>query len=184
MSTPQNQNITNNKIPGGNLQNGDGTSKSLISIGINIGAQNTIYSCFSKVNNKNFITQVLLSDVASRVIPSILVYTDDHRLYGETAKASMKRFFESTYINLSRLIGFNPECEFYLKEFEEQKGKKYLKYSYLGTPLKNDSKKLNGKFKGYVNKPRDEEVSADIILSDFLSLLHDFYFKQQNFRLG
>ena len=172
---------------------GDGKVNDLISIGINIGAQNTIYSIFSKVNNKSFITQVLLSDVASRVIPSILVYTDDHRLYGETAKASMKRFSESTYINLSRLIGFNPKCNFYLKEFGEDKDKN-RKYSYLGTPLK-DNNKLNGKFKGYIDKitkqdnkenlaqevnPKNyEEVTSDIILADFLSLLNDFYFKQQ-----
>ena len=196
MSTTK-QNTSENKTSGGNPQNGEGTSTNLISIGINIGAQNTIYSSFSKVNTKSFISQVLLSDVASRVIPSILVYTDDHRLYGETAKASMKRFFDSTYINLSRLIGFNPECEFYLREFGEDKDKKYPKYSYLGRPLKNHSKKLTGKFQGYVDKPitkgknqqnhadegnekNYEEVSADIILSDFLSLLHDFYFKQQN----
>ena len=122
---------------------GEGNITPLICIGINIGAQNTIYSSFSKVNNKSFITQVLLSDVASRVIPSILVYTDDHRLYGETAKASMKRFSDSTYINLSRLIGFDPKIEFYIKEFEENMNKTIPKYSYLGTPLKdNNTKKL------------------------------------------
>ena len=184
------QTKTDNQTPG-MQKNGDGKVTNLISIGINIGAQNTIYSIFSKVNNKSFITQVLLSDVASRVIPSILVYTDDHRLYGETAKASMKRFSESTYINLSRLIGFNPKCNFYLKEFGEDKN---IKYSYLGTPLK-DNNILNGKFKGYIDKitkqdnkenlaqevnPKNyEEVTADIILADFLSLLNDFYFKQQ-----
>ena len=175
---------------------GEGNITPLICIGINIGAQNTIYSSFSKVNNKSFITQVLLSDVASRVIPSILVYTDDHRLYGETAKASMKRFSDSTYINLSRLIGFDPKTEFYLREFNEGKTKKLNKYSYLGTPLKDNTNKLTGNFKGYVDKPikkeknpdnlgaevnqkNYEEVTADIILADFLSLLHDFYFKQQ-----
>ena len=187
----ENKNDTGFPTPDEVKKNGEGAVQNIISIGINIGAQNTIYSIFSKVNNKSFITQVLLSDVASRVIPSILVYTDDHRLYGETAKASMKRFSESTYINLSRLIGFNPKCNFYLKEFGEDKN---IKYSYLGTPLK-DNNILNGKFKGYIDKitkqdnkenlaqevnPKNyEEVTSDIILADFLSLLNDFYFKQQ-----
>ena len=77
MSTNNNNNNTNN-----NPNNLGGQSLSnIISIGINIGAQNTIYSSFSKVE-KYFISQVLLSDVSSRTIPSIIVYTDDHRLYG------------------------------------------------------------------------------------------------------
>ncbi len=67
----------------------------IVSIGINIGAQNTIYSSFGKFD-KNFISKVLLSDVSSRKIPSIIVYTDGLRLYGEPAKARIIRFYDSS----------------------------------------------------------------------------------------
>ena len=84
----QNQNI--NQSTDEKCINGKGVTpppppKETVSIGINIGAQNTIYSSFGKVE-KNFISQVLLSDVSSRTIPSIIVYKDDHRLYGESVK--------------------------------------------------------------------------------------------------
>ena len=146
MSTNNHTNNNPNKLGGQSLSN-------IISIGINIGAQNTIYSSFSKVE-KYFISQVLLSDVSSRTIPSIIVYTDDHRLYGEPAKASLKRFYKSSYINLSRLIGFNPKSSFYKCEFLKPKEDKKNKYtfSYLGTPVK-EKEELTGKFYSYLKKP-------------------------------
>ena len=122
MSTNNHTNNNPNKLGGQSLSN-------IISIGINIGAQNTIYSSFSKVE-KYFISQVLLSDVSSRTIPSIIVYTDDHRLYGEPAKASLKRFYKSSYINLSRFIGFNPKSSFYKCEFLKPKEDKKNKYFF------------------------------------------------------
>ena len=133
------------------------TLPNIISIGINIGAQNTIYSSFSKVE-KYFISQVLLSDVSSRTIPSIIVYTDDHRLYGEPAKASIKRFYDSSYINLSRLIGFNPNSHFYNFEFNPDKNN--LIFSYLGTAIKDKENHFTGKFYSYLKK-KDNKSKED-----------------------
>ena len=210
----QSQNQKNNTTPipidEKNI-NGKGVSqpppKEIVSIGINIGAQNTIYSSFGKFE-KNFISQVLLSDVSSRTIPSIIVYTDDHRLYGEPAKASIKRFYDSSYINLSRLIGFNPNSHFYNFEFNPDKNN--LIFSYLGTAIKDKENHFTGKFYSYLkkkdnhteeakentdikknkrkqseNEKKNEEheiINADNILTDFLSLLHDFFFIQQKIK--
>ena len=55
MSTNINNNNTNNNPN----QSGGQSLTNIVSIGINIGAQNTIYSSFSKVE-KYFISQVLL----------------------------------------------------------------------------------------------------------------------------
>ena len=198
----------NNKHSNNNPNQSGGESlPNIVSIGINIGAQNTIYSSFSKVE-KYFISQVLLSDVSSRTIPSIIVYTDDHRLYGEPAKASLKRFYKSSYINLSRLIGFNPKSSFYKCEFlkpKEEKNKYF--FSYLGTPV-IENEELTGKFYSYSKKPDNlseevkenekekkkerkksvndemgyEIIESDNILADFLFLLNDFYFNQQEIK--
>ena len=94
MSTNNSNKHTNNNPK----QLGGQSLPNIISIGINIGAQNTIYV------EKHFISQVLLSDVSSRTIPSIIVYTDDHRLYGEPAKTSLKRFYKSSYIIYQDLL--------------------------------------------------------------------------------
>ncbi len=207
----------NNKHSNNNPNQSGGESlPNIVSIGINIGAQNTIYSSFSKVE-KYFISQVLLSDVSSRTIPSIIVYTDDHRLYGEPAKASLKRFYKSSYINLSRLIGFNPKSSFYKCEFLKPKEdrKNNYSFSYLGNPVK-EKEELTGKFYSYLKKPDNlseevkenekdkenekekvkkkerkksvndemgyEKIESDNILTDFLSLLNDFYFNQQEIK--
>ena len=76
-----------------------------ISLGINIGGLKTIYSRYLKKEGK-FLTEVLLSDTSSRTIPSRICYSDTHRLYGDTAGSLMKRFLNSSYSNISRLIGF------------------------------------------------------------------------------
>ena len=67
-----------------------------ISLGINIGSLNTVYSKFDK-NDGKFKTNVLLSDVSKRIIPSQICYSNTHRLYGDTASALMKKFGEFSY---------------------------------------------------------------------------------------
>ena len=77
-----------------------------ISLGINIGSLNTVYSIFGKKEGR-FQTNVLLSDVSKRTIPSQICYSDTHRLYGDTASSLMKKYNTTSYSNLSRLIGFD-----------------------------------------------------------------------------
>ena len=82
------------------------TNDDSISLGINIGAMTTVYSRFLKKDNR-FQTEVLLSDTSSRTIPSQICYSDNYRLYGDTAESLMKKFSETSYSSLSRLIGYN-----------------------------------------------------------------------------
>ena len=56
------QTKTDNQTPG-MQKNGDGKVTNLISIGINIGAQNTIYSIFSKVNNKYSLLPIVYLNI-------------------------------------------------------------------------------------------------------------------------
>ena len=60
-----------------------------ISLGINIGASKTVYSIFSKVNGQ-YITNVLLMNY-SRIIPSIISYPKNHRLFGDNSFSSLKK---------------------------------------------------------------------------------------------
>ena len=81
-------------------------NKTYDSLGINIGSLNTVYSIFGKKEGR-FQTNVLLSDISKRVIPSQICYSDTHRLYGDTASSKMGMFSYTSYANLSRLLGFN-----------------------------------------------------------------------------
>ncbi len=133
-----------------------------ISLGINIGSLNTVYSKFDKIDGK-FKTNVLLSDVSKRVIPSQICYSNTHRLYGDTASALMKKYGEFSYINLSRLIGFDIDSYIYQNE--------YNNFFIFGTYNKNSKKFKSSK---------DNEISSSIIIADFISLINQFYFEKEN----
>ena len=139
-----------------------------ISLGINIGSQNTVYSlCYS--SNGKFTTEVLLSDVASRTIPSQICYSDTNRLYGETSNSKMKRFYNSSYLNISRLIGF------FLTNSETYKSMYKEEFKYIENECFNEQ--LN-KFKIYNN----EYCDSYIIIADYLSLINKYYFEENEIK--
>ena len=135
-------------------------NNSSISLGINIGASKSLYSTCGNYNG-SFQTNVLLSDVSKRVIPSQICYSDTHRLYGDPASALMKKFKDSSYCNLSRLIGFDDSVEFYQEEL-----KKFFHYGFFNQNTK--------KFKCYPSS--NEEITSTIILFVYLSLINEFFF--------
>ena len=121
-----------------------------ISLGINIGASKTVYSIFSKVNGQ-YITNVLLMNY-SRIIPSIISYPKNHRLFGDNSFSSLKKNISNSLNNLSRLIGLNDEeykeeCEYM---FSSEKNLKLLK-----------------------------EKGSECIIADFLSLIKEYYFEKE-----
>ena len=133
-----------------------------ISIGINIGASKTVYSIFSIVKGK-FVSEVLLMNRSSRVIPSIICYTKDHRLFGENSKSSLKQNLNTSYNNLSRIIGFDNSDEY----------KEELKYMFINeTDIKNLKFYCNGK------DGKKEEITSDFLIADFLSLINKYYFEK------
>ena len=132
-----------------------------ISLGINIGSLNTVYSKFDKIEGK-FKTNVLLSDVSKRVIPTQICYSNTHRLYGDTASALMKKYGEFSYTNLSRLIGFDIDLYIYKNELNN--------FFIFGT--------FNDKTKEFKSS-NDEEISSSIIIADYISLINQFYFEKE-----
>ncbi len=130
-----------------------------IFLGIKIGTLNTVYSLCYSLNGK-FIIEVLLSDVASRTIPSQICYSDTNRLYGETSNSKMKKFYNSSYLDISRLIGFflNAKDSIYQKEFK-----------YIESETFDHS---TNKFKTYNN----DYCDSSIIIADYLSLINKYFF--------
>ena len=128
------------------------------SLGINIGSLNTVYSKFDR-NEGLYKTNVLLSDVSKRVIPSQICYSATNRLYGDTASSLMKKFADYSYSNLSRLIGFDIDSYIFKNE--------YNNFFNFGT-YNNATKKFK--------ISNNEEISSSIIIADFISLINKFYF--------
>ena len=118
--------------------------------GINIGALKTVYSKCFKPDNK-FQTKVLLSDDSSRVFPSIICYSKDHRLIGETAKSLYKKYFNSSYTDLIRLLNLYDENF----KFHE------IKFMNFGS---FNGEKLNGF--------NEEDLFPSEIIADYLSIIN------------
>ena len=75
----------------------------------------------------------------------------------------MKKYGEFSYINLSRLIGFDIDSYIYEDE--------YNNFFIFGTYNKNSKKFKSSK---------DIEISSSIIIADFISLINQFSFEKEN----
>ena len=163
--------ITVNRNPKKNKLNDDylRTSNSTIqinnlSLGINIGGAKTVYSSFT-IENGKLTTKVLLMNRATRIIPSIICYSNTHRLFGENSKSSLKQNLDSSYNNLSRLIGFDKNEPIFQDE---------LKYMYI-----NENKNIKSiKFYCKSNNNK-EEIESECIIADFIYLINQYYYKEE-----
>ena len=126
-------------------------------IGINIGSLKTVYSLFSNIQ-KQYLKKVLESDSSKRNFPSKICYTDSHRLFGFSSQPYIKKFLNSSYNNLSRLIGFD-ECEIYIKELP-----------FMINPVES-FEDVNFNFP---KKNETEKLTSVNILVDYLSLINEF----------
>ena len=59
-----------------------------------------------------FKTELLLSETSSRTCPSIISYTDTHRVIGDQANLVLRKNMKSSFQYIDRFIGFNPEILF------------------------------------------------------------------------
>ena len=126
-------------------------------IGINIGSFKTVYSLFSNIDN-NYFKKVFESDNSKRHFSSKICYTDSRRLFGFSSSPYIKKFLNSSYNNLSRLIGFD-DCEIYNKELPFMiKLVESFEQVFINFPKNNEKEKLTD-----VN-----------ILVDYLSLINDY----------
>ena len=133
-------------------------------IGINIGSMNTIYSSVEKDKNGNFESKVLLSDVSQRTIPSIISFNENQRLFGEIAKNSLKKNINSSFIDISRLIGIDSNSKFFQKELNE--------FYYIGP-------KYNTNLNGF-NINNQYNLTFNDIICSFLDKINTFFFKDLN----
>ena len=135
-----------------------------ISLGIKLGAQYTCYSISTKINGL-FQTNVLLSNASKRVIPSQICYSDTHRLYGDNANSLIKKFYYSSYCNLSRLIGFDYNLTIFQNEITD--------FFDFGTydDITNNFNCNNDDIKNF---------NTENIIADFLSLINEYYFEKEN----
>ena len=128
-------------------------------IGINIGALNTVYSIFTNITGK-YITYVLLMNNTIRTIKSLICYNSDERLFGDNSKSSIKKNLNTSYNNLSRIIG--------LKISELNKNE--LQYMFT----------KNFKYNWFINNKKIEEKDESCyIIADFLSLINEYYFVKE-----
>ena len=138
-------------------------NKSFLSLGINIGSHKTVYSLFVNDYKKPVSNVLLMNESSSRIIPSIICYTKDHRLFGENSISSLRQNIETSHKNLSRLIGFENNILF----------KDELKYGFgINEDINNykfQSKTING----------IKETKSENIIADYLSLINDYYFEKK-----
>ncbi len=128
------------------------TKKSFL--GINIGALKTVYSIFSETNGK-YVSNVLLMNNSSRIIPSIICYTNENRLIGENAKSYLKQNLSTSYNNLSRIID---------TEIKEEEKKFFFSDDF--------------KFNCYNKKKEKEEIKQIYIIADYLSIINKYYSRE------
>ena len=131
------------------LKSGTNSDKNIeIFLGINIGSYKTVYSILQEENN-NYVYKVILMNGNSRIIPSKICYSN-HRLFGDNAKNFIKLNLNTSYNNLSRIIGYE-RSDFYKEEF---------KYMY------------NSK----VNIKNIIQIGSECIIADFIHLINEYYF--------
>ena len=130
------------------------TNKSFSFLGINIGALKTVYSLFSEINGK-YISNVLLMNNSSRIIPSIICYTKENRIIGENAKSYLKQNLSTSYNNLSRIID---------TEIKEEEKKFFFSDDF--------------KFNCYNKKNEKKEIKEIYVIADYLSIINNYYSRE------
>ena len=137
----------------------------LSTLGINLGSSKTVYTIFSKTNEK-FITNVLLMNNTTRGVPSIICYTPNNKLIGENTKSLIKTNIDTSFNNLSRLLLFEKNINF----------NNELKFMYT-----NENDINNFDFKCYNEKGEKIIIKNEFIIADYLSFLNDYYFEKEKY---
>ena len=137
-------------------------------IGINIGSLNSTVGIGHRgPNGQVNKVELLLSESSTRVCPSLLSFTDDHRIIGDQASLVLRKNIKSSFQYINRYIGFDMNTPFTQKEFND--------YQYVGEKYDKDQKKccytLNGQ-KYY--------LGPDEIVVSYLHLLYNSYILQKN----
>ena len=141
----------------------------MMNLGINIGSNRTVYSICGYNKNGTFLTKTLLNDASKRETPSLLVFTQKERKAGSTAIPDYKTKAESSFINISRLIGLN-----YLPNIEDE-----LKYNYVKSDIINEGNKKKVRFKFKFEENFYQEESNEIVAS-YIQKINKQYLKNNS----
>ena len=134
-------------------------------IGINIGSLNSSLAFGKSLPNQLlFKSELLLSDTSLRTSPTIISFTQTHRLIGDQASLVVKKNIKSSFQNLNRLIGFDINSPFSQTE--------YNKYYYIGGEFNSQQKK----FCCFGN---DMLFPEEIVIS-YLHLLYNSYILEKS----
>ncbi len=139
----------------------------IISLGINFSSLKTVYSISHKID-RQFITKVLLMNNESRVIPSLICYTSNHRLIGDNCKTSIGQNLNTSYNSFSRFLNFDKNNRNFDKEFN---------FMYLEEKEKN-----NFNFKCYNEKGEIINITSNFIIADYLSMINEYFFEKEEYK--
>ena len=134
-------------------------------IGVNIGSLNSSIALGKiQLSQLSFKTELLLSDTSLRTCPSIITFTQSHRLFGDQASLIVKKNLNSSFQNINRLVGFDMNIPFSQEE--------YNNYLYMGGEYKQDLKKFSC--------GGDEYLLPEEIVISFIHLLYNSYILDKN----
>ena len=137
-------------------------------LGINIGSLSSTMAIGQKHKSALlFKTELLLSETSSRTCPSILTFSETHRIIGDQASLVLRKNIKSSFQFIDRFIGFNPEVPFYSTEMQN--------YFYVGGEYDPQAKK----FVYIMNNEKIFLYPEEIVVS-FLHLLYNSYIIQKN----
>ena len=137
-------------------------------LGINIGSLSSTMAMGQKHKSALlFKTELLLSETSSRTCPSILTFSETHRIIGDQASLVLRKNIKSSFQFIDRFIGFNPEVPFYSTEMQN--------YFYVGGEYDPQTKK----FVYIMNNEKIFLYPEEIVVS-FLHLLYNSYIIKKN----
>ena len=137
-------------------------------LGINIGSLSSTMAIGQKHKSALlFKTELLLSETSSRTCPSILTFSETHRIIGDQASLVLRKNIKSSFQFIDRFIGFNPEVPFYSTEMQN--------YFYVGGEYDPQTKK----FVFIMNNEKIFLYPEEIVVS-FLHLLYNSYIIKKN----
>lgn len=134
-------------------------------IGINIGTSNTSIAKTYINDNSKCKYSVILSETSQRTIPSIITYSNNHRLIGEEAMFLLSRNICRSCRNMIRLVGLDSQSPFAQREHEIS--------SVVGMELNKETNKYQVSFDG-----NDFELSNESILSGFINKINQTYINE------
>ena len=137
-------------------------------LGINLGSLSTSIAIGQKHQSAFlFKTELLLSETSSRTCPTLISFTETHRVIGDQAALILRKYLKSSFQYLDRFIGFNLNVPFYSNEIRN--------YYFVGEMYDQS----RNKFSYEINGEKKYLCPEEIIVS-FLHLLYNSYIIQKN----